>query len=591
MSGAVDITAFCCGQGREFRIYVVVPDELEETVFTQPIHYFTRRTLLQDSASEFHEMCLRTRIALLLQEKRPRLITEALNAIRIKLAKMDEEEAELNVKLVGGELSKEEAEAARKRLRASDPGSPAAEIQQRLPRATEREALLEQRRALLEEQAELPKGAAGTAPDRIMSVCSLAQAQQSPAGPWCTRSVFVHSKVLMVDDIYLVVGSANVNDRSFMGDRDSELGVLLTDDTDTVDSTMAGKSFRAGRTVRDYRLRTFRGFLGRADGTPDDDIIDPIESGFMEWTSVAKENRRLLTAVFMHTPRDDIKSFGQWSDLREGYFAAFELVKTLAKEPEGVEGYQDALKLVGKEYLGPIEQLEDHTTLVAVFLRHLKKELEQAEEVERLEDAKASFASVQGLATELLQQLVTEPEQLVATAEPRPRPEPEPEASRQSGAFNPALLDAANAAEATSADLITPQTVSVGARVRRNPLWNASWGDDSGKHPPMGAEGTVVGYLDDSGQPHGEGMEGSAAEGLKKLARVEWDEFRTGSSAEYRIGLNDEYWLSVVPPPPPRPGFRGCLCEYPREFLGDQASRSALETFMETFPPGLDTAL
>ena len=552
MSGAVDITAFCCGQGREFRIYVVVPDELEETVFTQPIHYFTRRTLLQDSASEFHEMCLRTRIALLLQDKRPRLITEALNAIRIKLATMDEDDAEL-----------------------------------------ERDALLEQRRALLEEQEELPKGAAGTAPDRIMSVCSLAQAQQSPAGPWCTRSVFVHSKVLMVDDIYLVVGSANVNDRSFMGDRDSELGVLLTDDTDTVESTMAGKSFHAGRTVREYRLRTFRGFLGRADGTPDDDIIDPIESGFDVWTSVAKENRRLLTAVFIHTPRDDIKSFGQWSDLREGYFAAFELVKTLAKEPEGLEGYQDALKLVGKEYVDPIGQLEDHTTLVAVFLRHLKKELEQAEEVERLEDAKASFASVQGLATELLQQLVTEPELLVAATEPRPRPEPEPEpeASRQSGAFNPALLDAANAAEATSADLITPQTVSVGARVRRNPLWNAIWGNDSDKHPPMGAEGTVVGYLDDSGQPHGEGMEGSAAEGLKQLARVEWDEFRTGSSAEYRIGLNDEYWLSAVPPPPPRPGFRGCLCEYPREFLGDQASRSALETFMETFPPGLDTAL
>ena len=133
MSGAVDITAFCCGQGREFRIYVVVPDELEETIFTQPIHYFTRRTLLQDSASEFHEMCLRTRIALLLQDKRPRLITEGLNAIKIKQAAMDEDEAEL-----------------------------------------ERDALLEQRRALLEEQEELPKGAAGTAPDRIMSVCSLA---------------------------------------------------------------------------------------------------------------------------------------------------------------------------------------------------------------------------------------------------------------------------------------------------------------------------------------------------------------------------------------------------------------------------------
>jgi hypothetical protein len=38
----------CCA-GREFRIIVVVPDELEESPFTMPIHYFTRRTLLQDA--------------------------------------------------------------------------------------------------------------------------------------------------------------------------------------------------------------------------------------------------------------------------------------------------------------------------------------------------------------------------------------------------------------------------------------------------------------------------------------------------------------------------------------------------------------
>ena len=47
----------------------------------------------------------------------------------------------------------------------------------------------------------------------------------------------------------MLVGSANVNDRSFCGDRDSEIDVLLTDDTDTIASKMDGESFQAGRTV------------------------------------------------------------------------------------------------------------------------------------------------------------------------------------------------------------------------------------------------------------------------------------------------------------------------------------------------------
>lgn len=114
-------------------------------------------------------------------------------------------------------------------------------------------------RLLLRMLLELKRPGGIADPDSVLSVTSLAQAQKSPAGHWCTRSVFVHSKVLMVDDKYLLVGSANINDRSFMGDRDSEIGVLLTDDTDTVDSTMNGKPYKAGRTVRDYRLRTFRG--------------------------------------------------------------------------------------------------------------------------------------------------------------------------------------------------------------------------------------------------------------------------------------------------------------------------------------------
>ncbi len=36
-----------------------------------------------------------------------------------------------------------------------------------------------------------------------------------------TDQIFVHSKLLIVDDKTAVVASANLNDRSFLGDRDS----------------------------------------------------------------------------------------------------------------------------------------------------------------------------------------------------------------------------------------------------------------------------------------------------------------------------------------------------------------------------------
>lgn len=44
-----------------------------------------------------------------------------------------------------------------------------------------------------------------------------------------TEQVYVHSKLLIVDDLYALFGSANINDRSLLGIRDSELAVLVMD--------------------------------------------------------------------------------------------------------------------------------------------------------------------------------------------------------------------------------------------------------------------------------------------------------------------------------------------------------------------------
>ena len=41
--------------------------------------------------------------------------------------------------------------------------------------------------------------------------------------------VYVHSKLMIVDDKIALIGSANINDRSLMGSRDSELAIVVED--------------------------------------------------------------------------------------------------------------------------------------------------------------------------------------------------------------------------------------------------------------------------------------------------------------------------------------------------------------------------
>lgn len=36
-----------------------------------------------------------------------------------------------------------------------------------------------------------------------------------------TEIIYIHSKLMIVDDKYVIIGSANINDRSLLGDRDS----------------------------------------------------------------------------------------------------------------------------------------------------------------------------------------------------------------------------------------------------------------------------------------------------------------------------------------------------------------------------------
>ena len=69
--------------------------------------------------------------------------------------------------------------------------------------------------------------------------------------------VYVHSKLMIVDDRHVICGSANINDRSLVGKRDSEVAALITDE-ETVDSVLNEKTYKAGKYALSLREKIFK---------------------------------------------------------------------------------------------------------------------------------------------------------------------------------------------------------------------------------------------------------------------------------------------------------------------------------------------
>jgi phospholipase D1/2 len=57
---------------------------------------------------------------------------------------------------------------------------------------------------------------------------------------YVTEELYIHAKLLIADDRVVIMGSANLNDRSQCGDRDSEIA-LITEDKDMIPSRMNGQ--------------------------------------------------------------------------------------------------------------------------------------------------------------------------------------------------------------------------------------------------------------------------------------------------------------------------------------------------------------
>lgn len=170
-----------------------------------------------------------------------------------------------------------------------------------------------------------------------------------------SEEVYVHSKLLIADDRVVIIGSANLEDRSMLGYRDSEIGVVIEDSL-AINSHMNGEPFKTAHFAAGLRRKLFRkhlGLLPPQDPTiPDDNYLpvdrcgnvydwgsvldllveDPLSNEFEElWSNTARINTESFEKVFRPMPSNAVRNWEQY----HGYYGQyFDVRKGSEQEPE-----------------------------------------------------------------------------------------------------------------------------------------------------------------------------------------------------------------------------------------------------------------
>ncbi|KAF2199747.1 phospholipase D/nuclease [Delitschia confertaspora ATCC 74209] len=171
-----------------------------------------------------------------------------------------------------------------------------------------------------------------------------------------SEELYIHSKLLIADDQIVICGSANLNDRSQLGDHDSEIAIIVQDPT-PVESYMNGQPWRASRFAASLRRQIFRKHLGllkhqvmdRPDenfepigvpniydwgSTEDRQVADPLSDEFQGmWNWRARTNTNAFAKVFHPVPYDGVRTWKQYDEYYERFFHQDEKDKDKTQKP------------------------------------------------------------------------------------------------------------------------------------------------------------------------------------------------------------------------------------------------------------------
>ena len=133
-----------------------------------------------------------------------------------------------------------------------------------------------------------------------------------------TEQIYVHSKLTIVDDLYVLVGSANINDRSLLGGRDSELAALIVDnDTKIVTCPERGINIPVRTFAYQLRKQIWQGLYG--EGLEQAIEVPELASSVKAIQSRAKSNTAIYESVFPFIPRNYLQKVYDTGNVQNTY--------------------------------------------------------------------------------------------------------------------------------------------------------------------------------------------------------------------------------------------------------------------------------
>nr|CAH7741165.1 unnamed protein product [Callosobruchus chinensis] len=167
-----------------------------------------------------------------------------------------------------------------------------------------------------------------------------------------TELIYVHSKLMIVDDKTVICGSANINDRSLIGKRDSEIAVIIEDEA-FEDGIMNGSAFPCGQfsgSLRKYLFKEHLGVLGKENELFDFDVTDPISDHFYHeiWRKSASLNTEFYEKVFHCLPTDSVQTF---ADLKKNHEEKPLWISEYSRAQKMLESIQGHLVLLPLNFL------------------------------------------------------------------------------------------------------------------------------------------------------------------------------------------------------------------------------------------------
>ncbi|KIY68459.1 phospholipase D/nuclease [Cylindrobasidium torrendii FP15055 ss-10] len=165
--------------------------------------------------------------------------------------------------------------------------------------------------------------------------------EEEEKAAYVSELLYIHTKLMIVDDRRVIMGSANINDRSQKGDGDSEIA-LVVEDTDMIDSRMDGRPYQAARFAATLRRKLYREHLGlippqiphklaqnpedfqKPAPTPNPDetqteqdelVQDPLADETVAlWNETARSNRQIFQALFKPVPTNLVRDWKAYEE-------------------------------------------------------------------------------------------------------------------------------------------------------------------------------------------------------------------------------------------------------------------------------------